>query len=933
MLRFPHKKSLKRGLIQAMHSTQTPTTAAPNQAPSDAPVAKPITMSSAFNAIYDAAINEDEKSIIEIIGRPISDPRPGAPLRVTLCISDGMHTPISKLSAENKNAAVYFLREEFKVHVPLSQIAFGQTLIGLTEQASKAFALPYFHQGLNFPLYYSDTKTSVLACIAMAYAKGNLVEKTIETLHLLLQENNDIAFKSVLTDILRFYSSTINSAAMNKVLHSTTDNKYCQLVDEMSAEQLHSFVDYKGPKPPFFQYAKASLSHIRSGSFRNQTLVSIIGTLTDLGQIEQACDALALATSSSERASLLDEIISSCHYNKGEITKVVNTIVSYTLHYDCPHFENFLMHLSYYSDETLPNLKELIRQNAFLLTRNGHANHAINVLTRAGFTHFEILYHAAKEKNESIITEALKFVSISVRYQFETPASKLAFEGDMDAANFLREKFGAAVEWIAYGMVKGKHYTNANLLLDSAASSSTRYQIILGLIQGYAYIGLFQECDKLMALLLSTKQHAYALSNKIYYAAHGGHSTYVAAAIAEHNFFNTTQLLNIITMYAAGGHGEKAMGLFLSVQEAALKTSALQALAVGFSVTGKMIQHDHPIWALASSDEDKLSILRGTIEGYIRNAYFKTLEILRSKVDQTKKPAIDEFITNALLSDGHIEYAVKIYIKNIFYKNLSPDDFEAFIKNLLPIIPSDSIALFSKLISLETKTFFVPSSIYIEKFQHVKAMIALNIEVEALERKPDTDVNNTVNNSIGYLLKRNNAYEFILFAMNPTRCSPQFCTRIQAQLIKLAKETKEGFFLSLFNQSNVDVELYQFYLHLLLNRDTLINTHKNLNQAVIFAATQNPRVSPQTIQFLSEQIDPLSKKQFVNDSEAKLDDTPIQRIETISPSDLTTPTSKLPKVKIKELEAKKNEPDELDKLFEWECDSTKTTDTPSFTRR
>ena len=616
----------------------------------------------------------------------------------------------------------------------------------------------------------------------------------------------------------------------------------------------------------------------------------------------------------------------------------------------------------------LPELEEQIRQRAF--SSKGDYEYEIKTkflfLKRLGIMNsFDAIYYAAKNKNKKALTSLLNSnKNIIHSLPFHAPSYRLAFEGDLDSALFLKQESGGYSDQIALGLIRGKHFNKAIDFLNSEKNTATKNIIVHGMILGYATLGSFEKSFELLKSLPNKLQKE--ISRKInYYAAFGGHEDFVNRAISNQNLSKTTDLLQIMHFYAMGGHAKKALSLLSLMQwesksQALAMTddkfaednllddnpiwtfalnrvldlisliesinprkNALEAIATGCIISGDIVQDSHPVWAFALNDDEKLGISIGIAKGYASIQKPEDAMYLVDKADKKDRPLIEFAIAQSLVEHGYITEAV-------LKCHLSPDIDEKQISGILKKIKSYEalkIFIYNFVRDHPQRERLDLTNILLSQWNFESAMIALNAEafysdIRISNRKSNPDLVKSIDENIRYLLKKRDgslkqySYDFIKFAINPNNCDEILYNLIQTQLIKITTAPTANSMFSLFSSENSDNKLYSFYLHLLLKRDTIFYSKKSLDQTII-AMAEEYHLPAADMEFLKEHAKPSANKQEANNAESKHDATP--SIETIA-SIVTTPPNKHSYLKIRAIDPAEDKLDDLDKILAWDND-------------
>lgn len=172
-------------------------------------------------------------------------------------------------------------------------------------------------------------------------------------------------------------------------------------------------------------------------------------------------------------------------------------------------------------------------------------------------SYFKNIYNAAiKKDKESLKASLAKGACIDEREKnenFSTPAGRLAREGNIEAANWLINNFGANIEFVIEGYLKSDHAEEAKKLCD-------KYKIDFNVKKAgkmpvladydYTYVHVDQprkaHVDHLRAILAAGDMNfSHHLANRfnkklrndfiIQYAMHGGHLYYVEKLYSRSN--------------------------------------------------------------------------------------------------------------------------------------------------------------------------------------------------------------------------------------------------------------------------------------------------------------------------------------------------------------------------------------------------------------
>jgi hypothetical protein len=273
-------------------------------------------------------------------------------------------------------------------------------------------------------------------------------------------------------------------------------------------------------------------------------------------------------------------------------------------------------------------------------------------VVRSAIHPFDIIYQAAKEKNAVKIASALLQVCIDVRKTgpYDVPVSQLATEGNIDAVNFLREKFNASLKWMAYGYARGGHTTEAGKVLALAAHPGERLSILNNMAYGYAQSGYTTEVAKVLKLAASPVERTFILSEMAAGYARGGYSTDagkllgLAASPAERAHI----LDGMAAGYARGGYSTDAGKVLELVINPAERASILNYMAYGHTVGGHTSDSSElgKILKLAASPAEHASILNYMAYGYALAGHSAgALKIL-----ELASPAERAFILNNMAS-------------------------------------------------------------------------------------------------------------------------------------------------------------------------------------------------------------------------------------------------------------------------------------------
>ena len=613
------------------------------------------------------------------------------------------------------------------------------------------------------------------------------------------------------------------------------------------------------------------------------------------------------------------------------IDKLIRCIANGTL-YDIKIRETIFPFLAEFLNLKHPDLEELIRQRAIIPHRldSTEITMKLNFLRKTGIMRpIDLIYYAAKSRNKVALTHLLNGVRNTLSYfRFNTPIYRLAFEGDLDTAVFLKQEFGGRSDDIARGLIHGKHFTKAVDFLNSAKDTVIKNKIISGMLLGYATIGSFEKCFELLESLPNQTQKE--TSKKINFcAAFGGHEKFVNRALSTHALSNTIDLAYILSFYAMGGHVKKALDVLSLIQDITLRKNAFRTIAMGCTFSDDIIQDNHPIWAFALNDGEKLCISLGIAVGYASQRRPEYAIYVAKKTDKIR-PIIERAMTHALLDNGYLLDTAFNCSKSTYL------DLHFITSSIIPKIEDNKslqIFLYELLATHPNHENLKLSDSFLHQDHYQRAMIALDAEIHCSNGKSSPEHIKRINDNIHSLLKnstnsKNHSYDFIKFAINPINCSQKSCEHIQAQLIKITTEPTVNSIFSLFSSENSDNKLYSFYLHLLLQRDAIIKSNKSLDQTII-AMAKDYQLPAAAMELLQAQVKPLPNIQDVNNSESKHDDTP--SIETIA-SIVTTPPNKHPYLKIRAIDSAEDKLDELDKTLEWGNDVKTTPNIASNTR-
>lgn len=131
-------------------------------------------------------------------------------------------------------------------------------------------------------------------------------------------------------------------------------------------------------------------------------------------------------------------------------------------------------------------------------------------------TPFQIIYEAAKRKDEAAIKAVLGHVCINISNGFDTPIGLLAFEGDVEAVNFLRRKFNASSLLAINGYARANNKDQYQKLLAEALPTE-KFLFFKEIIIGLARSNHVEQVNELLATIAEPDEYLEALR----YAAHG----------------------------------------------------------------------------------------------------------------------------------------------------------------------------------------------------------------------------------------------------------------------------------------------------------------------------------------------------------------------------------------------------------------------------
>lgn len=135
---------------------------------------------------------------------------------------------------------------------------------------------------------------------------------------------------------------------------------------------------------------------------------------------------------------------------------------------------------------------------------------------------FDLIYQAAKEKNEQRLAQILFLNSIDVfdKKYASSPIARFATENDITSVIFLANH-GASLDWAAYGFARGRHTAEAFNVLDNVKRNQpdqVRF-ILYGIASGFAISGYKNEAVAFLNLIM--REYPIHMASILNYMADG----------------------------------------------------------------------------------------------------------------------------------------------------------------------------------------------------------------------------------------------------------------------------------------------------------------------------------------------------------------------------------------------------------------------------
>jgi len=350
---------------------------------------------------------------------------------------------------------------------------------------------------------------------------------------------------------------------------------------------------------------------------------------------------------------------------------------------------------------------------------------------------FDIIYNAAKDKNEKIITSVVSAACVDdIQKGSEgTPVSKLASEGQHEAVNFLRTKFNASLSWIAYGYALGGHVNAANDLLKLAATHSDRFALWKKMALGYALGGYVNSANDVLKHAATPDDQLALLGNIALGYALGGHVN-AANDVLKHAELPTDRLtlLGCIALgYARGGHVNAANDVLKLAETPSDRYALLQLMAGGYAIGGH-VNAANDLLELEATFADQIVFLVSMAVGYTIGGHLN---------------AANDLLKLVLTSDGLDSLLKSFVLSKIIADNLNKiaiSNERALLKTLATFDPDSQYIIASKLSNYKEALELVPKAIELNTVMKTQKL-TFNQAMVWIQQKTDT-ANTRADNSV-----------------------------------------------------------------------------------------------------------------------------------------------------------------------------------------